>query len=162
MLSSARAWILSLLSISALLPGTPAADKSGDEERRQQLAVIENQWLYARDASTLERVLGDDFVHPVPPGLFLSKAEHIDWFKRHPAPANRHQAFARLDVRLYGNVGIVNGTVKSTWTDGRVEESIFTDVFVERGGSWQAVNAQENALPGPTPGSPKPGVPAPG
>jgi len=46
-----------------------------------------------------------------------------------------------MHVRVYGNVGIVNGVVVET---GAVrQETLFTDVFAYRDGKWQAVNAQE-------------------
>jgi hypothetical protein len=52
-----------------------------------------------------------------------------------------------MQVRVYGDVGVVNGIVLTTDEQGReVERTIFTDVFVRRNGRWEAVNAQENAV----------------
>ena len=111
---------------------------------RQALIALENEWLVAREAATLDRILAEDFVHPVPSGDFLTKAQHIDWFKRHPPPANLKFAFGRLDVRLYGNVGIANGTVVTSDETGKeLSRNVFTDVFAFRNGRWQAINAQE-------------------
>lgn len=98
-------------------------------------------------------ILAPDFVHPVAAGVFLTKAEHIDWATTHLPPLGRTQRFERLEVRLYGDVAIVNGTVvASDEQGGEVERSVFTDVFAYREGRWRAVNAQENPVEG---GGPK-------
>jgi uncharacterized protein DUF4440 len=55
--------------------------------------------------------------------------------------------FECLQVRVYGDVGIVNGLVVTTNKDGNtVDKTVFIDVFVYRDGRWQAVNTQENAV----------------
>ena len=126
---------------------TAAAAPRSAESDRQALLALENEWLAARDAATLARILAADFVHPVSAGVFLTKAEHIDWTTKHLPPADRKSRFDRMDVRLYGDVGIVNGTVSaSDGQDKELERSVFTDVFVYRDGRWQAVNAQENRV----------------
>jgi hypothetical protein len=52
-----------------------------------------------------------------------------------------------MRVRIYGDVGIVNGLVVTTDDkDHEVDRTVFTDVFGWRDGRWQAVNAQENAV----------------
>jgi hypothetical protein len=128
--------------VEASAPRTAASD-------RQALVALEDEWLVAHDAPTLDRILAADFVHPVPAGVFLTKAEHIDWATKHMPPADRKLRFDRMDVRLYGDVGIVNGTVVASDGVGKeLERSMFTDVFAYREGRWQAVNAQENRVEG--------------
>src|SRR5262249_48711815 len=114
----------------------------------ETLAAIEQAWLDGQyDRSTLERILGDDFVHPVSAGVFLTKAQHIDWAVDHQPPSGRRERFDRLQTRTYGDVGIVTGVVISTGAQvGLEDRTIFTDVFVRRHGQWQAVNAQENGV----------------
>jgi hypothetical protein len=52
-----------------------------------------------------------------------------------------------MRVRVYGDVGIVNGIVLTTdEQDHEVDRTIFTDAFVRHNGRWEAVNAQENAV----------------
>ena len=126
-------------------PGSPLGrDRQRDAE---SLATVEQSWLAAEyDRSTLERVLGDDFLHPVGTGVFLTKAQHIDFAVGHPPPPGRKERFDQLRSRIYGDVGIVTGIVVSIGAEGREDRTIFTDVFVRRHGQWQAVNAQENAV----------------
>lgn len=70
------------ITIVASRPGTGA---SKAEEDRKAIEQIENEWLEACDAATLQRILADDFVHPVPTGNFLDKAQHIAWYSKSPA-----------------------------------------------------------------------------
>ena len=114
---------------------------------RQALIDLEQQWLHAHDAATLDRILASDFVHVIPVDHFLTKQEHIDWVVKHPEPKDRHTRFDQLNVRLYGDVAIVNGSVVAADDSGKeLDRTMFTDVFVFRDGRWQAVNAQENEV----------------
>jgi len=118
-------------------PRTPESD-------RQTLIALENEWLTAQDASILDRILASDFLHPVPSGDFLTKSQHIEWFTKHPPPANLKFRFDRLDVRLYGDFAIANGSVITSDENGKeIGRNVFTDVFTYRDGRWQAINAQE-------------------
>src|SRR5262249_13109992 len=99
------------------------------------------------DAAALERILAPDFLHPVVTGDVLTKTQHIQFSSRHVPPPDLTNHFEGLQVRVYGDVGIVNGLVVTIHKDGHVvDKTLFTDVFVYRDGRWQAVNAQENAV----------------
>ncbi|HXL34017.1 MAG TPA: nuclear transport factor 2 family protein [Gemmatimonadales bacterium] len=138
-----------LLIIAVAISGSGRRPAQRD---RDGLEAIERQWLASEhDSAALGRILADDFLHPVPAGVFLTKAEHIDWAVRHPAPSGRQRRFDQLRIRRYGDVGLVTGFVISTGGDGREDRTVFTDIFVRRNGRWQAVNAQENAVQ-PMPG----------
>jgi hypothetical protein len=114
------------------------------ERDRQTLIDLENEWLSANDAQTLNRILASDFVHPVFTGDFLTKAQHIEWFTKHPRPANLKPRFERLDIRLYGDIGIASGLVVTSDENGKeISRNVFTDVFTYRDGRWQAINGQE-------------------
>jgi hypothetical protein len=134
--------------VSLLLFGLAYAQSSRDPSKdREAIIALEQEWLHAADAQTLGRILASDFVHVVPVDHFLTKQENIDWMTEHPAPKDRHTKFDKLSVRLYGDVGIVNGSVIATDDTGKeLDRTMFTDVFVFRGGRWQAVNAQENQV----------------
>lgn len=142
--------VLLMASIAAivLMPSRTAVGISSQQRSaardRQTLIDLENEWLNANDAQTLDRILASDFVHPVFTGDFLTKAQHIDWFTTHPRPANLKPRFERLDIRLYGDVGIANGTVMMSDENGKeTGRNVFTDVFAYRDGRWQAINGQE-------------------
>jgi len=106
---------------------------------RATLMQLEDQWLHARDAATLERILAPDFIHVLPSGDFITKEQHIAWFKQHGSNPDAH--LKDVQVRIYGDVAVVTGRVIA-----KDRETVFTDVFVKRNDRWQAVNAQENVV----------------
>jgi uncharacterized protein DUF4440 len=128
-----------MLLSSAVLRGQQSKAANQDDAA---LINIENHWLSAEnDPDALQNILADDFVHVLPAG-FISKDEHIAYLRKNPMPL-RAQHFGEMRVRIYGDVGIVNGTLVDDGTNGNVRKIAFTDVFVRRNGQWQAVNAQE-------------------
>src|SRR5579884_3521152 len=44
---------------------------------REIIIALEQEWLHAHDAPTLDRILAPDFVHVIPVDHFLTKQEHI-------------------------------------------------------------------------------------
>ena len=144
-----REFLASFLVSSLLLTlsGHPVQSKRNPESDEQAIRTLEEQWLHARDAATLDRILASDFIHPVAQGVFLTKAEHIDWYVKHPPPLTRQTRLDHLQVRIYRDTAIANGIVVAPDESGKESDrSIFTDVFVFREGRWQAVNAQENRV----------------
>ena len=136
------------LTLALLLMAAPGIAQPGRDRSRDREAVtqLENQWLHAKDAATLDRILAPDFVHVVPADHLLTKQEHISWFVKHPEPSDRQTKFDKFQVRFYGDTAIVNGSVIATDPHGKeLDRTMFTDVFVLRDGRWQAVNGQENA-----------------
>lgn len=145
--------VLSAIALCACATGSPLlAQSRTPEQDRAALIALENEWLAnEHNAPVLERILASDFVHPLPTGDFVTKAQHIAFSSAHPPPANVKQHFDQMRVRVYGDVGIVNGIVVTTdEKDHEVDRTVFTDVFGWRDGRWQAVNAQENAVRKPT------------
>jgi len=136
--------LLALLSSSHSHSFQTARSSEAD---RKTLLALEDEWLHARDAATLQRILADDYVHPVAQGVFLSKAEHIEWYVKHLPPPVRKTRFDQVRVRIYGDTAVANGIVIASDESGKeLDRSVFTDVFVYRDGRWQAVNAQENRV----------------
>jgi len=138
-----------LLSIGSIHVGrVSSAPQRTAAQDKEALIELENTWLKGEhDAAVLERILAPDFVHPVVTGDFLTKAQHIYYSTKRLPPANLKQRFDQLNVRLYGDVGIVNGIVLTSDENGKqLDRTIFTDVFAYREGRWQAINAQENRV----------------
>jgi len=56
------------LTLALLLMAAPGIAQPGRDRSRDREAVtqLENQWLHAKDAATLDRILAPDFVHVVP------------------------------------------------------------------------------------------------
>jgi len=142
MRSSGRVIACALLTLAALSCHASRGPRSA-EQAKQELLSLENRWLEVEnDPVALEDILAPDFLHVVPVGI-ITKEEHIRFLREHPAPGQHtHKRFEDLHVRIYGDTGIVNGTVIET-TDRGERKTLFTDVFAYRDGKWQAVTAQE-------------------
>jgi len=138
------ALVLSLLVILFTCLPAAAADNS------QQLLDLEHRWLTAamqRDIPSLKEILADDFMDVTYKGGLRDKADHM---QSSVAPSKSKQTLEELKVRLYGDTGIVTGLNVVVTVDGSTTYKIrFTDVFVKRGGRWQAVSAQESPVTNP-------------
>lgn len=144
---------LGLACTSCCLVAQPA--RSADDSKAE-IARLEDRWLKAIDNSdiaTLGQILADDFLRPAPTaGQFITRTQLLAYYRSHKpsAPAgNRH--IEDLSVTVYSNIAIARGRVVNRDAPGRIAStSLFTDVFVNRKGQWQAVSAQENAAETPS------------
>ncbi|MGH7690494.1 MAG: nuclear transport factor 2 family protein, partial [Gemmatimonadaceae bacterium] len=139
-----------------LATGRAWAARAGDERSSESdsldIIQLEHEWLETRDSVALDSILGDDFLHPVSPGVVIDKRANIAWLLAHPIPADVVERFRSIAVRLYGTAAIANGAVSKLDSTGReTSRFLFTDVFVRRRGRWVAVNAQETAVSVPAP-----------
>jgi len=140
--------LLGCTSAAAVDPQGPKAVPRTPETDRTSIEILEHDWLaHESDRASLERILADDFVHVVPEGVFLTREQQLEWALKYPRPSSRRTRFEDLRVRLYGDTAVATGIVDNSDAAGAdVRRTIFTDVFVYRGGAWRAVNAQENAV----------------
>jgi len=143
------------LVMAALMAHGRVADHvSGREQQRtieedlRKLMAVETEWLAGEhDAAVLDRILAYDFVHPVVTGDLLNKTQHIYYSAKYLPPPKLKQRFENLKLRVYGDVGIVNGLVVTSDEHGKdTDRTVFTDVFAYREGRWRAINAQENRV----------------
>src|SRR5262249_4985781 len=93
---------------------------------------LENHWLQVEgDPAALESILAPDFLHVVPAGI-ITKDEQLSFMRRHPAREQGSKHFENLHVRIYGNVGIVNGAVVALGKEGEKERAppgLFSPMF---------------------------------
>ena len=144
-LRSALGGCCAVLAAGILVGATRATPRQSDD--RAALIALEQRWLAAEhDSATLDDLLAPDFMHAVPTGDFLTKAQHIHYAAAFQPPADERRRFDTLSVRVYGDVGIATGIVRATHGAAAPDRTIFTDVFVKRMGRWRAVNAQENKI----------------
>src|SRR5579864_7059032 len=88
------------------LPAALKAATLSTEEAQQQLSRVQREWLYDYSPETLDRILGDDFVH-VLPFAFLNKVDEIENARRHAFNHTGLQyRLEKLTVRVYGVTGI--------------------------------------------------------
>ena len=140
------AWYLIVCGV-LLLPRATWCQENREQDKTEkaekQLLDLENYWLQSEyDVSALESILAPDFLHVLPGGI-VTKQEQISFMRSHPAPAqNAKKHFEDMHVRIYGEIGIVNGMVVAIGASA-TRRTFFTDVFAYRNGKWQAVSAQE-------------------
>ena len=115
------------------------------DDGKRELIAVENHWLAVEDdPDAVDPILAPDFLHVLPAGI-ITKGEQLEFMRKHPRPKGAQRHFEDLRVRVYGDVGVVDGIVVAT-ERGKTQRTAFTDVFARRGGKWLAVNAQETPL----------------
>jgi ketosteroid isomerase-like protein len=111
----------------------------------QELVKLENEWARAwqqPDQEALEGLLADDFllVSERSKGEVVNKRQYVDSTIK--LVRGDGFSFARLNVRVYGDTAVVNAWLQQTATFAGKDWSgdfLLTDVWVKRGGRWQAV-----------------------
>jgi ketosteroid isomerase-like protein len=124
-------------------------DRSG-----KKLSELEHQWIESvkeRDLENLERILGEEFTLTTgrPGNEVRSREEYLEIVR------NRYVIesfeFTELEVRTYGHVAVVRSRYRQAGSmDGedRNQKYLMTDVWVRRGGRWQAVTRHVSPLAG--------------
>lgn len=154
--------------IAASLATVPAfAQPPASVRTAGAVMTVEHEWLAAlnrHDVTTLDRILGREFIDSDFQGDAITRAQYLAYFA-HPVmqPVSRiQQTFEDTKVRFVAgdDVAIVTGVVvtrpaalSKTATPSPadvVRRSRFTDVFVWRDGRWQAVTGQETHFTKPT------------
>jgi ketosteroid isomerase-like protein len=115
----------------------------GPEER--EIMALQHAWMKAvmeHDASTLEQILADDFtltsVHSG--GELVGRAGYVASFGK---VKNSRFSFRDVVIRIYGEMAVVNSRFHQQYAGESKEtagEFLLTDVWVKRGGRWQAVS----------------------
>ena len=132
---------------SAAVAQSPRHDEA--ERAKAEIVQLEDRWLKAIEdvnVPVLSQILADDFVRPAPAaGQFVTRTQLLDYYKSRRRRLSGKERIENMGVTLYGEAAIARGQVVTSDSSGRVRSrNLFTDVFVRRGGRWQAVSAQEN------------------
>lgn len=141
-------WCLSIRVFAQ--PGSKS--KTDTEQAKAAITHLEDQWLNALNTANVDLIAGilaDDFARPAPDsGQFVTKADLLSYYRSHLKPISPDQRqIDDMTVSVYGTTVIARGKVIRSSADGHViSKLLFTDVFVQRNGKWQAVSAQENPV----------------
>jgi hypothetical protein len=131
--------------VLALAAACGAASGAGDEDT---LRTLNDQYLKAgesNDKAWFARMLTEDFVCILSDGRLLDRAQFL------ALPASR-LASSRLDwvrVRVHGDTGIVHARYAWALANGPSGVTVYTDVYVRRGGEWRVASAQLTREPAP-------------
>lgn len=125
------------------------------EHEKTSIAKLEDEWLSAlttANVNAIAKILADDFLRPAPDyGNFVNKADLLSFYRSHlHSETSSRKHIEDMTVSIYGSTALARGTLITTNSKaGVTSKLLFTDVFVQRNGKWQAVSAQENAVPAP-------------
>jgi ketosteroid isomerase-like protein len=118
----------------------------------QQLKEMEDDWqkaTRAKDTAALKRIIAEDWVATNEMGKILNREEYLS---QTTANTDVIQSNENTDmrVRVFGDTAVVTGglTEKGTRNGTAYTDTYkWTDVFVKRGGHWQAVASQWAKVP---------------
>jgi ketosteroid isomerase-like protein len=115
----------------------------GPEER--EIMALQHAWMkavMAHDDIALKEILADEFtltsVHSS--GELMTKAEYLNSFGK---VKNSLFSFRDVVIRIYGEMAVVNSRFHQQYSGDSKEsagEFLMTDVWLKRGGRWQAVS----------------------
>ena len=142
------------LAFSALVVGQGTTKSKGSQAGgvEQQLKQMEDDWQKAlknKDGVTLGRIIAEDWVATDDKGKVLNKELYISQTTSNPDVIESTENFD-MQVRVYGNTAVVTGGSREKGTrNGTAYTDTYrwTDVFVKRGGRWQAVVSQWAKVP---------------
>jgi ketosteroid isomerase-like protein len=147
------AMLLTLL-FSALVVGQRTTKSKGAQAGgvEQQLKQMEDDWqkaTRAKDTAALKRIIAEDWNATNEMGKILNREEYLSQTTANPDVIQSNEN-TDMQVRVYGNTAVVTGglTEKGTRNGAAYTDTYrWTDVFVKRGGRWQAVVSQWMKVP---------------
>jgi ketosteroid isomerase-like protein len=116
----------------------------------QELKRLEDEWLnsYLRgDKQVFDRIVADDFTRTDESGKFANKAEEREIVQAPPAAVKVSLTNEDIQVRVFGDTGVITGRIVSKVEGGPSFQSRFTDTFVKRKGQWQVVARHYSRVP---------------
>src|SRR5712691_3254830 len=149
--------LLLALVFPALVVGQGKTKSKGPQAGgvEQQLKQMEDDWLKAiknKEAAALRRIIAEDWVATDEKGKILNREPYISQMTSNPDVIESNESFD-MQVRVYGNTAVVTGGSREKGTrngTAYTDSYRWTDVFVKRGGRWQAVVSQWAKFPNPS------------
>jgi len=146
--------MLLTLVFSPLVVGQGTTKSKGAQAGgvEQQLKQMEDDWQKAiknKEATTLKSIIAEDWVGTDDKGKLLNKEPYISQTTSNPDAIESTENFD-MQVRVYGDTAVVTGGSREKGTrsgTAYTDTYRWTDVFVKRGGRWQAVVSQWAKVP---------------
>ena len=144
--------LITLVSVNLLaspLAATCTAIGPHGENVLKYICDSERAWaasVATGDASTVRRILADDFIGVDPEGNRYGKAKMV----ADTATAGKYFSSNELGdvvVRFYGDVAIAQGSESWTRKTGERGRWVWTDTWLKRNGRWQIEAAEDLKAP---------------
>jgi hypothetical protein len=111
-----------------------------------ELMALEKEWTEANikaDRVALNRILAAEYTGTYADGTVQNKTQYIATIK--PDATNPTWKLEDTKLTMKGETGIITGILK--WTvRGRTTTYRFTDTFVKKDGTWQAIGSQSTVV----------------
>jgi uncharacterized protein (TIGR02246 family) len=131
--------------------GSKPAAKPAGPSVADAVKQLEHDWsdgMQAKDTDKIAAILADDWVSIGLDGTKSTKKEFLASIKAGEYALASFD-FGPMDVKVIGSVAIVQGSdTEKSMTKGKDSSGkyVWTDVFANRGGKWQAVRSQNSAV----------------
>src|SRR5215471_739100 len=128
----------------------PNVDTKSSESVERALMQMEDDWADAivkHDAATISRIIAEDWSETSWDGQSFGKAQALADL---PSGTTESITMDPIKVRLFGDVAIVTaGDVEKSTYKGKDSSGhyVWTDVYMNRNGQWQAVATQGSKVP---------------
>jgi len=133
------------------MSGEPSAKPASRIEIEQELRQLNDEWVKAlvrRDATTLDRIMADDFVFAYPlegddKAQFLDDVLSGDMLVEHLSREN-------VSVRIWGQTAVLTGRDSVKWLyKGREFSGHYKiiSVYTQRNNLWQLITVQACPIP---------------
>ena len=134
---------------AVLFAAYPSVALCGTEEDLNQLEDRRYAALIAKDWSSVDALLADEFFYNQGGGGTVTKAAFLEYMKAGDAKVKKA---VREDtrIRLYGDVAVITGIAHVDVTlkgEDKLLNSRYLHVWVRRGDSWKLVARQATYLP---------------
>lgn len=141
--------LIAVLPASAIESSSPQCNSDLESEIRLVSTTLINAYLNA-DIETLENILSDDHVHNNVFGMSMNKEVFLKDIRDGILRWEKYE-IPSMDVRIYGDVAIVNGIIDAIAyrNDNPITGKFrFTNVFAKINGSWKNVHFHNTILKG--------------
>lgn len=136
-----------LLVVACLSPVYGQATKPAASGAAEAVKQLERDWSDAQkagDIDKLSQILADDWSGLGSDGAKSTKKSYLNDVK---SRANKLESFEMgpMDVKVIGTIAVVQGSDTEKSSNKGKDTSgkwVWTDVFVNRDGKWQAVRSQ--------------------
>jgi hypothetical protein len=150
--------LLRVLMIGVAIAWSPPASAASDRKCpapvlasrdavERYIMRSEEEWaksVATNDASVVQRILAEDLVW-VFDDRVIDKKTAVKDAAEGPGPFLTNVA-DYVHVRFFGHTAVAQGSESWTKTGGRRGKFVWTDTWVNRGGCWQIVNAQDTTV----------------
>ena len=154
--SAARRWTFAAVAVAAAMAVSfaifprraPLATNHLSSQANDEVAVlrVQREWMEAirdKDATTLDRILADDYTYTDSRGRVSNKADSL---RQARSSSGRMTSFQTSDEKahIYGDTAIVTGLLRVQGVasgEPYDAEVRFTDILARMDGQWRAVGA---------------------